>query len=398
MIDKELAEKATREDHILLNAVHPVGSTLLRLVAERWKLKRIPAVGVIISEAAMIREIFMDKNHFSKDGKGASTSFWNPIIGGYGLLNMEGEDHLKLKRVVSPLFAAGTSSQLVQTVFTPHLEAARTALLEGEELDIVSLSETLAYLSLWHLSGLSLEKLEDIDFNAAVKALRSVTEGVNPVRKKLSKNQVESAKAKLAFLDALTIEAYNDDTKPSIPNNLKKEGYDEEVAISFIKSLFVTGTETIIGFMPRMTALFIKTGYLDHLSTNPEHVIAGVEEALRVTVPTPVAARIVKEDYEFHGTKLKKGERVVLSTIEASKRYGDFNPFKEIDRNIKGLWFGAGIHMCVGLPLAQQQAQAMALWLAEINKTNPLELVNQLSNDKGHTGSYKELTIKCKTF
>jgi cytochrome P450 len=395
MIDEQLSKTATFEDGVLLKAVHPVGSTLLTYIGGKWRLKKIPFVGTIISDASLIREVFMDKKRFSKDGEGASTSFWNPIIGNYGLLNMDGEEHIKLKRAVSNMFAKERVELIYKTVSASILDEATEKLKAGDNIDMVSIAEEISYLSMWHIVGLSAEKLHDIDFKLAVRTLRSVTEGVNPAKKKLSNKQVTTARGKLVFLEELARDAYNNDDRESIPLRLKQEGYSEEAAISLTKSLFIAGTETVISFLPRMAALFIKTRYIDYLSEHPEHVTKGVEEALRVTVPTPVAVRSVVEDTSFHGVKLKAGERLVLSTIAASKRFGDFNPFNEVDKEIRGLWFGAGVHMCIGVGIALVQAETVGRFLAAANADKKLEILSQASDDKGHTGSYKGLIISC---
>lgn len=395
MIDEQLSKTATFEDGVLLKAVHPVGSTLLTYIGGKWRLKKIPFVGTIISDASLIREVFMDKKRFSKDGEGASTSFWNPIIGNYGLLNMDGEEHIKLKRAVSNMFAKERVELIYKTVSASILDEATEKLKAGDNIDMVSIAEEISYLSMWHIVGLSAEKLHDIDFKLAVRTLRSVTEGVNPAKKKLSNKQVTTARGKLVFLEELSRDAYNNDDRESIPLRLKQEGYSEEAAISLTKSLFIAGTETVISFLPQMAALFIKTRYIDYLSEHPEHVTKGVEEALRVTVPTPVAVRSVVEDTSFHGVKLKAGERLVLSTIAASKRFGDFNPFNEVDKEIRGLWFGAGVHMCIGVGIALVQAETVGRFLAAANADKKLEILSQASDDKGHTGSYKGLIISC---
>lgn len=395
MIDEQLSKTATFEDGVLLKAVHPVGSTLLTYIGNKWRLKKIPFVGTIISDASLIREVLMDKKRFSKDGEGASTSFWNPIIGNYGLLNMDGEDHIRLKRAVSNMFAKDRVELIYRTVSAPILDEATEKLKAGENIDMVSIAEKISYLSMWHIVGLSAEKLHGIDFKLAVRTLRSVTEGINPAKKKLSNKQVTAARGKLVFLEELARDAYNNDDRESIPLRLKQEGYSEEAAISLTKSLFIAGTETVISFLPRMAALFIKTRYIDYLSEHPEHVTKGVEEALRVTVPTPVAVRSVVEDTNFHGVKLKAGERLVLSTIAASKRFGDFNPFNDVDKEIRGLWFGAGVHMCIGVGVALVQAETVGKFLATANADKNIEILSQASDDKGHTGSYKGLIISC---
>lgn len=398
MIDPELARQATVEDAVLLKAVHPAGSRLLKFVGEKWRLKRLPVIGTIVSDAALIREIFMDKANFTKIGKGASSSLWNPVIGETGLVNMDGDLHLQLKRNLAPAFSNKICPEIVDRVLENHDNDLKARLLAGEEVDIVKEVANFAYRSLWEIIGLPQNRLSEANFEIAVNTLRSVTEGITVTRKSLSPKQAEIARAKLLFVEELARETYRnatDDT--SIPGLMKVEGYDEEAAISVVKALMVTGTETIISFLPRMTALFIKSGYLNYLSDNPEHLSAGVDEALRVVVPTPVAARIARNDVEFHSVKIRKGERLVLSTVEACKRYGDFDPFRGIDKDVRGLWFGAGVHLCLGLPLAIAEAKAFASILIEVNKEKPLVVVEQTSNDKGHTGSYKKLVVQCQT-
>lgn len=393
-VDKELAEKATLEDSILLKAVHPYSSILLSAVGKRWRLKRFPVLGIIISDAALIREVFLDKKNFSKQGPGASSSYWTPIIGETGLVNMEGEEHFLLKRNLTQMFTQKLSAEITQQTISFVKERIAEQLNNDNYVDIVEEASFFAYRSLWDMIGLPYDRLGDEDnFRTVVKTLRSVTHGLNITKKKMSDKEVEVAKAKLVFVEELTKQTYQNGDKTSIPQILKKNGYSEEEAVSVVKALMITGTETAVSFLPRMTALFIKTEYLGWLKDHPEDLEKGINEALRVTVPTPVAARVAVNDVDFHGVHIKKGERIILSTIEASKRYGDFNPDQSLDKNIRGLWFGAGVHMCVGLPLALKEAEEFTKTLIEFNNIKPLKITNQTSDDKGHTGAYKELHV-----
>ena len=395
MIDKELSRLATLEDSQLLESVHPLGARLLTYIGMKWRAKKVPLMGTVISDPTLIREVFMNRTVFSKNGKGASSSFWNPIIGDYGLLNMDGAEHLELKRAVSTLFSKQRVEEISATVIAEVLAQAEVELREQNSLDMVALAGEMAFLTMWRTTGFSEQRLTEIDVQNEVEQLRSVTEGLNPVKKKFSDKKVRIAKAKLAIFDELVHESYNADNG-SLPVILKKAGYGEEVAASLTKSLFIAGTETVISFLPRMTALFVKSGYLDYLSAYPSHAGKGVEEALRVTIPTPVAARSVVKDMDFHGMKLKSGDRLILSTIGASKRMGDFDPFREANKDMKGLWFGAGVHMCIGVGLALAQAENVTHFLARTHKIKPLHIVEQILNTHGHTGSYGKLVIACK--
>lgn len=393
-VDKQLAEEATLEDAILLKAVHPYSSMLLRYAGKRWRLKRFPVLGIIISDAALIREVFLDKKNFSKQGPGASSSYWTPIIGESGLVNMEGEDHFLLKRNLSQMFTNKLSAEVTQQTISFVKERMTEQLNSGSYVDIVEEASFFAYRSLWDMIGLPYDRLGDEEnFRTVVKTLRSVTHGLNLTKKKMSEKEIETAKAKLIFVEELTKQTYQNGDESSIPQILKQNGYSEEEAVSVVKALMITGTETAVSFLPRMAAIFIKTKYLDWLQEHPEDLEKGINEALRVTVPTPVAARVALNDVDFHGIHIKKGERIILSTIEASKRYGNFNPDQVLDKSIRGLWFGAGVHMCVGLPLAMKEAEEFTKILIEFNQTTPLKIVSQTSDDKGHTGAYKELHI-----
>lgn len=395
MIDKELSRMATFEDGILLQAAHPVGSKVLAYAGSKWRLKKLPMFGTVISDASLIREIFMDNENFSVVGELTSTGVWNPIIGEFGLLNVEGEDHPALKKVVSQLFSKERVTVICETASAPVFERISVQIKKGEKADLVKAAEEISYLSMWHLIGLSEAKLQTIDFTLAVKTLRAVTEGLNPRKKKLSQRDIDTAKGRLTFLDVLIREAYNDASKKSVPQLLREEGCSEEEAVSLTKSFFLAGTEVVISFLPRMAALFIKSGYMDYLKEHPDHIMKGVEEAFRVTTPTPVAVRVATASIDFHGVKIKKGERIILSSVAASKRFGDFNPFNDVDENIKELWFGAGMLTRIGTEIALSQSVILGAFLSTLNEENKLVITSQASDDKGHTGSYKEMVITC---
>src|SRR5271157_3849271 len=83
---------------------------------------------------------------------------------------------------------------------------------------------------------------------------------------------------------------------------------------------------------------------------------AMVEEMLRLDPPLHLFARYALEDVEFAGVQLKKGEKIGL-LLGAANRDPDRFPRPDVfdvrrDPN-PHLAFGAGIHFCVGAPLAR---------------------------------------------
>lgn len=92
----------------------------------------------------------------------------------------------------------------------------------------------------------------------------------------------------------------------------------------------------------------------------PEAAAATVEEALRFDAPLHMFTRYAYEDIDLGPVILKPGEQVALllgaanrdpSTFEAPDQ---FRPGRKDQKNVS---FGAGLHFCIGAPLARLELQ-----------------------------------------
>lgn len=81
-----------------------------------------------------------------------------------------------------------------------------------------------------------------------------------------------------------------------------------------------------------------------------------VEESFRISAPVHIFKRWALEDIEVDGVQLRKGDEIGLILAAANldpKKFSDPLAFKPDRNEGLSLSFGAGIHFCIGAPLAR---------------------------------------------
>ena len=107
---------------------------------------------------------------------------------------------------------------------------------------------------------------------------------------------------------------------------------------------------------------------LSRLRDHPEMIRSAVEELLRYESPVQYAGRMVKEEMELRGERLRQGD-VVAFMLGAANR--DPQQFKDANRlhltrvNNVHLAFGAGPHFCIGNQLARLEGQVAILRMVQ---------------------------------
>jgi cytochrome P450 len=122
--------------------------------------------------------------------------------------------------------------------------------------------------------------------------------------------------------------------------------------------VFTAGHETTRGGIGGgMLALIEHPEQRARLAQNPELMPLAVEELIRYVTPVTHMVRTATEDYELRGSKIRKGDKLVIFYASANRDEEVFEAADElrIDRAPNPhLAFGVGEHFCLGSHLARK--------------------------------------------
>jgi cytochrome P450 len=342
------AERATRADRAVVRAAHPVAFPLVSAIP--GAVRRVPGLGIVVKDAGLLRAVLMDSAHFSKTGPGAPSDLWTPVLGPRVLLNMEGVEHHALRRQLAPLFSPAFVDGFVAESLGAATDALAAALASGDPVDLVAHARRGASRVISRLVGLDESAFDDRMF----ARVSSVTGYVTLARPRLGPRQLAAARGILGELGAHASRAYAGDDS-TVPGRMRALGLSEPEALGAVGAFVLTGTETIVSYLPRLVALLVDSGWHARLAADPSGTDAAIAEALRVTTPSPVMLRAVTAPTRIGPVAVRPGDRIILGTYWADTALGDFDPDANPAASLKQLWFGAGAHYCLGAPLAMAQ-------------------------------------------
>ncbi len=273
------------------------------------------------------------------------------------MLDREPPDHTRLRRLVLRDFTARRIAAL-----TPDIEALAEGLVDSlppGEFDLLAdFAERLPVLVIARLLGVPEAACDDLlawshDMVAMYQARRdrAVEERAN-----------EAAAAFSAFLRAL-IEARRHRAEDDLISKLvaagsERDALDEDEIVATCILLLNAGHEATVHVIGNGVKALLESGLEPRaVLAGPEAVANAVEEMLRFDAPLHLFTRMALEDVELFGHRFRRGETAGCLLAAANR---DPAVFPKPDRFDPGrgnagahLSFGAGIHFCLGAPLAR---------------------------------------------
>ena len=170
--------------------------------------------------------------------------------------------------------------------------------------------------------------------------------------------------------DLISMLAYADATKDMPPNEI----------LGNLLTLIVGGNDTTRNTISGgLLALNRNPGEYQKLRDDPSLIPSMASEMIRYQSPVAHMVRVAKEDVDFHGHKILKGDRVALWYMSGNRDADEIDSPDSfiIDRKTARhhISFGFGIHRCVGYRLAELQLKL--LWEELVRRFDNIEVVGE---------------------
>lgn len=301
----------------------------------------------------------------------------------HSLFDKEPPQHTRLRGLVSRVF----TPQRVESLRPAVQSAARRLLAQAVQAGVFDLLEDLAVpLSVSVIADLlgvpEADRSRLRPWSAAIIAMYELSH--TPAQ------QEQAAQASIEFWDYLSWlvgqrrRQPQDDLISALAAVADAETgarlTQDELVANCILLLNAGHEATVNGFGNGMYALFKHSQQHDLLRAAPgaSLIRSSVEEMLRYDSPLQLFKRWVREDFEYKGIQLHQGQQIALFFGSANR---DPARFEEPDKLLltrqdnPHLSFGAGIHYCLGAPLARLELQAALE--AVVMQTGRLQLVEE---------------------
>jgi cytochrome P450 len=275
------------------------------------------------------------------------------------MLNRDGEDHLRLRNLVSKAF----TPRVIQAM-RPRIQEIADELLDRVagrgKMELVSeYAFPLPIIVIAELLGIPLDDRDRFRAWSNAVVAPSITEEEQRESLRLLQEFV-------AYMQSLVQvrreKSGNDLLSRLIHAEEQGDRLSEGELFSMLSLLIVAGHETTVTLIGNaVLALLQNPSQLQMLKEKPEAMMSAVEELLRYDSPVERAlTRWVAEDTDLAGQRLRRGDLIIVILGSANRDESRFPEAAKLDLSRHPnphLAFGKGAHYCLGAPLARLEAE-----------------------------------------
>ena len=309
------------------------------------------------------RQALLDHRLAKNIGKALATrpeivapGFAHPLFG-HHMLSADGDDHSRLRRLVSVGFSTARMAAL-----RPRVQAIVDELLDGlervpagEPVDIVAgFTLPLPMTVISEMLGVPVEDRAQLRtwFNGVF-----VTP-ISPAGNDEARAAADAVYAYLQELIAAKRARPGDDLLSALAASADDDRLDEQELLSTAWLLIIAGHDTTVNLIGNgLVALFRHPDQLAQLRADLSLVPAAVEEFLRYDGPVQhTTFRMTTEPIVIGGVEIPAHEQVLVVVAAADRDPGHFAEPDRLDIDRPGnrhIAFGHGVHFCLGAPLAR---------------------------------------------
>lgn len=290
--------------------------------------------------------------------------FWRLVRA--GMLDVEPPDHTRLRRLVSKAFTPRTVEQLrprVHELAAGLVDDLLDAGSDGSPVDLKALvAEPLPVTVIAEMLGVPESDRHLLrPWSADICGMYEL----NPSQEA----QDTAVRASLEFSGYLRELARQRRSDPgedliSALAQVADEGdrLTEDELVGTCVLLLNAGHEATVNVTTNgWWALLRNPDQLDLLRAQPDLLPGALEELMRYDTPLQMFERWVLEDVELHGRTLRRGTEIALlfgSANHDPARFADPERLDLTRTENPHISFGAGIHFCLGAPLARMELTA----------------------------------------
>ncbi|AJQ95105.1 cytochrome P450 [Gynuella sunshinyii] len=354
-----------------------------------------------ISDHAVADGVLKDRENFRRDWEeNAAEGTWGkdvaPMIGKWGMFDIDGPEHKRVRAPVSRMFTPGKLKLLI-----PKIEEAIDREIEHirnkEEFDFIS--EFAVPMSTNFMAALlGIEARDLVEFKQYAEDLTQV------FIERESENVIEKAGAAKEGLEAFfhkVVAEKRENPKEDLISLLTEEEKnpitDKDIVDNCVL-MVIAGKVTTTDLLGNGLVAFLQhPEQLKEVQENPELYDAAIEEILRYDSPATEIPRYNRNACQLKDVHLEQGQTLAISLAGANhdpEVYSCPHQFNIHRDEPAHLSFGGGAHYCVGAPLARIESKiAFKRFFDEFPNA---KLVDEKPKRKaiGGFGGYREIFVK----